>query len=118
MGRQLMPTNRIRIKRAARSRVTDQVVALFCKCCEIQKSGDEEFWAEDGGRRREYLDACRDLYSLLGLPPWHASPLDTDLTGPAPYNPEGCWADTRPAALELRREILAAMKRGQDDGAE
>src|SRR3981189_3499008 len=52
------------------------------------------------------------LFRALKLPPWHASPLDTDLAGPAPYNHEGCWAMTRPDALELRREILAAMKRG------
>jgi hypothetical protein len=92
--------------------ITDQVVALFRKCCEIQKFGDEDFWAEDGGRRREYLDAAGELRRLLGLPPWSASPLDTDLAGPAPYNQDGCWAMTRPAALEMRREILAAMKRG------
>jgi hypothetical protein len=50
------------------------------------------------------------LSRALKLPPWHASPLDADLAGPAPYNHEGCWAMTRPAALEMRREILAAMK--------
>jgi len=53
------------------------------------------------------------LRRALHLPPWHASPLQTDLAAPAPYNPEGCWAMTRPAALEMRREILAAMKRGK-----
>jgi hypothetical protein len=103
-----MPVKK-RKSKARQHLITDEVVALFCKCCEIQKFGDEEFWAEEGGRRREYLDASRDLCRLLGLPPWHASPLDTDLAGPAPYNPEGCWAVTRPAALEIRREILAAM---------
>jgi len=52
------------------------------------------------------------LRRALKLPPWHASPLDTDLAGPAPYGPETCWAMSRPDALELRLEILAAMKRG------
>ena len=55
-----------------------------------------------------------DEYTLrrsLKLPPWHASPLDEDLAGPAPYGPETCWAISRPDALEIRREILAAMKR-------
>jgi hypothetical protein len=52
------------------------------------------------------------LRRALHLPPHHASPLDKDLAGPAPYNPDGCWALSRPDALEIRREILAAMKRG------
>jgi hypothetical protein len=57
-----------------------------------------------------------DEYTLrraLKLPPWHASPLQTDLAGPAPYGGGTCWAMTRPAALELRREIISAMKRGE-----
>ena len=55
-----------------------------------------------------------DKYALrraLHLGPWHASPLDGDLAGPAPYGTETSWALSRPAALEMRREILAAMKR-------
>ena len=55
-----------------------------------------------------------DEYTLrrsLKLPPWHASPLDTDLAGPAPYGPETCWAISRPDALEIRQEILAVLKR-------
>jgi hypothetical protein len=55
-----------------------------------------------------------DEYALrraLKLPLWHASPLDTDLAGPAPYGPETGWAMSRPAALEIRQEILAVFKR-------
>ena len=54
-----------------------------------------------------------DEYTLrrsLKLPPWHASPLDTDLAGPAPYGPGTCWAISRPDALEIRQEILAVLK--------
>ena len=47
------------------------------------------------------------LASALKLPPWHASPLDT---GPSPYPPTCSWSLTLPAAREIRREILAAMK--------
>ena len=53
------------------------------------------------------------LHRSLKLPPWHASPLDTNLAGPAPYGPETCWALSRPDALEIRREILAALKRAK-----
>jgi hypothetical protein len=57
-----------------------------------------------------------DEYSprrCLKLPPWHASPLDTDLEGPPPYGDESLMRNqTRQAALEIRQEILAAMKRG------
>ena len=56
-----------------------------------------------------------DEYTLrrcLNLPPWHASPLDTDLAGPPPYGDDTLMINqTRPAALEIRRDILAAMKR-------
>ena len=52
------------------------------------------------------------LRRALKLPPWHASPLDTDLDGPAPYGSTTCWAMSRPDALEMRLAITAAMKRG------
>ena len=54
-----------------------------------------------------------DEYTLrraLRLPRWHASPLDSDLDGPPPYGPENCWALSRPAALEIRVEILRALR--------
>jgi hypothetical protein len=106
-----MPVKK-RKSKARQHLITDEVVALFSKCCEIQKFGDEEFWAEDGGRRREYLDASGELHRLLGLKPWHASPLDTDLAAPDRCGGE-LWVTSRPDALELRREILAAMNRGK-----
>ena len=56
-----------------------------------------------------------DKYTLrrcLKLPPRHASPLDTDLAGPALYGDETLMSNqTRAAGLEIRRDILAAMKR-------
>ena len=82
-----MPTNRTRIKPARARQFTPEVFAAF-----------------DAG----------DRYALrrsLKLPPWHASPMDTDLAGPAPYGSEDMLINTtRPAALEIRREILAALK--------
>ena len=92
--------------------ITDQVVALFRKCCEIQKYGDEEFWAEDGGRRREYLNAKSELDSLLHLRPWEVSPVDVN--GPeCPRAATGnLWSESWPRGWAIRRDILAAMKRG------
>jgi hypothetical protein len=49
------------------------------------------------------------LRRALKLPPWHASPLDPDLAGPAPYGQTTCWAMSRPAALAIRQEILAVQ---------
>jgi hypothetical protein len=61
-----------------------------------------------------------DEYALsraLGLPPWHASPLWEDLEGPPPYGPDNLSVNlTRPAALEMRREILARRGRSDDSG--
>jgi hypothetical protein len=46
------------------------------------------------------------LWRSLKLPPWHESPLDTDLAGPAPYGCEELLINqTRPAALEIRRDF-------------
>jgi hypothetical protein len=54
----------------------------------------EVFGAFDAGDEYE-------LRRALGLPPWHASPLDTDLAGPAPYGPATCWAMS-PARLRSK----------------
>ena len=51
------------------------------------------------------------LRRALKLPHWHASPLDTDPAGPAPYGHETCWAISRPDAMEIRQEILAVLMR-------
>ena len=71
-----MPTNRTRIKRAVRSRVTDEAVALFRLCEDIADAGQDEKFEDEGGRRREYLDADSALARLLGLKPWETSPVD------------------------------------------
>lgn len=56
----------------------------------------------------------RALRAALKLPPWSASPLWTDLEGPPPYGPSTMLVNaTRPAALAIRKEILAAL--GQSD---
>ena len=60
----------------------------------------EAFAAFDAGDKNA-------LRRALKLPHWHASPLDTNLAGPASYGPETCWAISRPDALEIRRDILA-----------
>lgn len=55
-----------------------------------------------------------DEYALrraLGLPPWHSSPLDEDLTGPS-YSDGLLWTQTRAAALEIRDEIRRALMQG------
>ena len=42
---------------------------------------------------------------------WNASPLDADLEGPAPYGDETLMRNqTRAAALEIRCDILAAIR--------
>ena len=108
-----MPTNRVRIKRAARSHVTDEAVALFRLCEEIIATGQDETFEDKGGRRSEYLDTRTALHSALGVKPWERSPLDTDSEAPPDYmrhNPlqSGYWRK----AWAMRCEILATMKQG------
>jgi len=55
------------------------------------------------------------LRRALNLPPWHASPLWTDLDGSPPYGPSNLLVNgTRAGAMEIRREIITAL--GRDAG--
>ena len=67
-----MPTNRVRIKRAVRSRVTDEAIALLRFCEEIVATGQDETFEDEGGRRREYLDAHVALDSAVGVKLWES----------------------------------------------
>jgi hypothetical protein len=67
-------------------KITPEVVAAF-------EAGDEQA-----------------LACALKLPPWHASPLWTDLAGKAHYGTEDMSVNqTRATALDMRNEILAAL---------
>ena len=60
-----------------RTPITDEIVELFRRGCEIIEAGEIEIWEADGGRRREYLNITRKLnWGLLKIPPSDAGPLD------------------------------------------
>jgi hypothetical protein len=100
-----MPTKRVPLNRSAHARITPEIIALWRRILEIQDSGADEEWEEAGGRRRELLDADRDLCSALGLSPWHTSPADVPSQGPPePWEDPGRFA----LAQELRRALEAA----------
>src|SRR5690242_1476622 len=101
-----MPTKRRPIARSTRPRITPELVELYRRCLEIIEAGQDEAWEDEGGRRRELLDAHVALMSGLGLRPWHYSPLWVSLDGPpAPH------ADPERHALaqQLRRALEAAL---------
>jgi len=107
-----MPTNRVRIKRAVRSRVTDEARALFRLCEEIIAADRDETFEDKGGRRREYLDTRCALDSALGLKPWETSPVDADSETPPDWMRNDCQrCEYWQKAWALRSEIVA-MKRG------
>jgi hypothetical protein len=56
-----MPTNRTLINRPLRSQVTPHAVELLKRALEIEACDDDEFWEEDGGRKRDYLDITDQL---------------------------------------------------------
>ena len=81
-----MPTNRVRIKRAVKSRATDEARAIYrdalnCKSvywgCDrgvaCRSSSEIKHCSECG----KYVNLSRELGDLLGLKPWETSPLDT-----------------------------------------
>jgi hypothetical protein len=75
-------TKRTRRKHGLLQRVTGDAVALY-------RAGD---WL--------------GLHRALGLPPWHASPLDVDQACPWPTGCAG--GDTWQAAVDLRAELESA----------
>jgi hypothetical protein len=48
------------------------VLAWYAKAKEIRACGDNDFWEEDGGGRRDYLDTITLLDRALGIPIWSA----------------------------------------------
>ena len=105
-----MPIKRRKAK-ARNVQITAEMVELFRKCLEIELFGDDEFWAEEGGRRREYLDAMTELHLLLHLHPWECSPLDAHRRDPPDYGSnQTFWHQSYERAHELRKELERAAK--------
>jgi hypothetical protein len=108
----LMPSKRIPLRRNVRLRITPEAIRLFKLVENCIETGDHEFWEDEGGRRRQYLDADRDLASIFGLHLGEISPCDLQLRLD-PRMPEYmrylCSAETWPVALEVRRALLQAL---------
>jgi hypothetical protein len=104
-----MPVKLRRPKKRA-MQITDEAIAAFRLCEEIVASGLHEAWEDEGGRRDEYLTACRTLHAGLSLKPWEASPADVPDEGPCGWS-GNLYADSWLRAQELRRELLAAVRK-------
>ena len=110
-----MATNRTRIKRAVRSRATDEARAIFTAALKLQRV----YWGCDRGvaccssseikhcsECGKYLDLKRGLGDLLGLKPWETSPLDTpSKTPPAWMRGTPLWCEHWQKAWAMRCEL-------------
>ena len=56
--------------------ITNGMLALWHRLLAIMNADDHQFWEEDGGARREFLDATVALHRLCGLSPAQCSPVD------------------------------------------
>jgi hypothetical protein len=56
--------------------ITPEHLRLWNRLHGIIGEGGDEVWESEGGRRREYLDACVELHALLGLKPWNEMAID------------------------------------------
>ncbi len=90
-----MPTMRRRVERTTRGRITAKAVEAF-------RAGD-----------------YHALQNALNLPPWHPSPLPesieplgVDPDGPPPEYRGGDWGELWSQAVELQRELMAAVAKG------
>ena len=111
-----MPARRRLLRRDPRIRLAPEAVKLFRVIEEIRDSGDEERWEDEGGRRRESLDAEKSLRRLLGLG-WPAIlPTDGELACGLPrpaYMDNLSAGPTWGRAVELRRLLLAAAAKAR-----
>jgi hypothetical protein len=63
-----MTTNRTPMGRPPSSnRITPEMVELFKRACALSAKCDT--WESEGGTRRQFLDASRDLHSMMGRYP-------------------------------------------------
>jgi hypothetical protein len=90
--------------------VTDEAIEAFRLCEEIAAAGLQEAWEDEGGRRHEYLTAHQSLHAELSLRPWAASPCDVTDEEPCGWG-GNLYSESWSRAQELRRELLAAVRR-------
>jgi hypothetical protein len=105
-----MPTNRVRIKRAVRSRVTDEARAIFTDALKLQATyhdciSKDICRSTTVGRHctecAKYINLSRELGTLLGVRPWETSPLGADTETP----PD--WLNNNPMQSDYWRKAWA-----------
>jgi hypothetical protein len=100
-------TTRTPIKRGSKPRITPEALEAYRHALNLYNNPKVDDWKEDGGCRRQYLEARSDLQSLVGLDGSDANILDTIGADEVPQ----CfliWKDyaaSWPQAVEIRREL-------------
>src|SRR5262245_54182781 len=56
-----MTAKRIPLSRSRHLVISDEMVELFRRGCEIQASGDNEKWEDEGGRHGEFIQISKRL---------------------------------------------------------
>jgi hypothetical protein len=109
-----MPVKR-RIPKEKIPEITDEMIELYRRGREIIAAGDHEFWEEDGGRQREYLDLTKKLdWNLLKLYPSDAGPLDIvelELDDGDPNGGSPTYRESLPRARELYELFQKEIRR-------
>ena len=117
-----MPTNRTRIKRAVRSRVTDEARAIYAEALKLREVHEGYLRsatcgnATDGQHSAEcdrYTELRRELGRMVGVKFWEHSPLEVDSEDPPAYirnNPLqfGYWVKAWALRCELDRQQTSA----------
>ncbi len=86
-----LPTNRTPIGRSPRWHITPEGAVLFNRAQEILACDDEQFYEEDGGRGREYLDISAQPNRALGQKAHEPSPLNCEGEPPHWGNHPQLW---------------------------
>lgn len=113
-----MSTKRTPRSPGKRTNISPEVVAAFKNAREIYDAGDaSEVWEEQGGRRREYLEAKSVLHRMLKRRPWQVDLMDCDSDQPPGWIAKRgeaygmnarSWTEARQLRLSIERAVEAS----------
>jgi hypothetical protein len=88
-----MPTRRTPLNRRQKSYITHEAVELFELCDAIEEAGFDDIWEQEGGRRREYLNAWFKLNEILHVRSWEYGPVVACCPDPPDWANKKFWAE-------------------------
>jgi hypothetical protein len=105
-----MTAKRVPLSRSRHLVISDEMVELFRKGCEIQASGDNEKWEDEGGRHGEFIQISKRLDWQILKRVGEVSVFDDALDDPEmrPVN-LACGGPSWDDGVRLRQALMRAI---------